>query len=71
MVVAISLILFSLFMVSNCTIRRKQFFRQIANGSFKLLSFNKFFFAIIILSAVLLIRPKKLIFSVKSSWEVH
>ena len=43
MVVAISLILFSLFMVSNCTIRRKQFFRQIANGSFKLLSFNNFF----------------------------
>ena len=46
MVVAISLILFSLFKVSNtyCTIRRKQFLRQIANGSFKLLSFNKFFF---------------------------
>ena len=59
MVVAISLILFSLFKVSNCTIRRKQFLRQIANGSFKLLSFNKFFFAIIILSAVLLIRLKK------------
>jgi len=43
MVVAISLILFSLFKVSNCTIRRKQFLRQIANGSFKLLSFNNFF----------------------------
>lgn len=42
MVVAIGLILFSLFMVSNCTIWRKHFFRQIANGSFKLLSFNKF-----------------------------
>ena len=62
MVVAISLILFSLFMVSNCTIRRKQFLRQIANGSFKLLSFNNFFFAIIILSVVLLNRLKKLIF---------
>jgi hypothetical protein len=71
MVVAISLILFSLFKVSNCTIRRKQFLRQIANGSFKLLSFNKFFFATVILSAVLLIRLKKLIFFVKSSWEVH
>ena len=47
MVVAISLILFSLFKVSNtyCTIRRKQFLRQITNGSFKLLSFNKFFFS--------------------------
>ena len=65
MVVAISLILFSLFMVSNCTIRRKQFLRQIANGSFKLLSFNNFFFAIIILSVVLLNRLKKLIFFVK------